>query len=393
MRRIAGPYRYTRGMPVARPPLGGISADTFLRDHWQQRPLVVRQALPGFAGTLDKRALLSIAAIDGVESRLVERGRGASGWRVTPGPLKRSSLARLPRRNWTVLINGLNLHSAAADALLHKFAFASWARLDDVMVSYAEDGGGVGPHVDSYDVFLLQGFGRRRWRLAPPRGAADPFRLLSNAPLKLIADFRPSEEHVLDAGDMLYLPPGWGHDGTALGPCTTYSIGFRAPRSAELSAAFLDFLHERGFPDSEYCDAARRATRHPSRIDSRLVAYAAAALGRIRWNRNDVTQFLGAYLSEPRPEAVFAPPARTLGRTAFMRRLGRANVVLDPRTRFLSRGAWFFINGERFSTAVMTRPALLELADSRRVSGRMLARARVGDLVFHWYKLGYLSLQ
>src|SRR5262249_39683694 len=155
-----------------------------------------------------------------------------------------------PGADWTLLVNGVNHHAAAAERLLRRFAFLSQARLDDVMVSYAAPGGGVGPHVDSYDVFLVQGAGRRLSRIEPPR----EFPLVEGAPLKLIEGFAPEDEYLLEPGDLLYLPPGWGHDGIALDECFTCSVGFRAPRGAELGAAFLDYLHERGMPDAQYRD-------------------------------------------------------------------------------------------------------------------------------------------
>jgi len=376
-------------MPLAPPPLGGLTPKAFLRDYWQKRPLLVRQAVPGFAGLMDKRALFALAADDQAESRLIER---SPSWRVTHGPLARRDLSRLPERDWTLLVNGINLHSAAADALLARFSFVPWARLDDVMVSYAADGGGVGPHVDSYDVFLLQGPGRRCWRLMPPPPRGRPFRAVANAPLKLIAGFKPTQEMTLDPGDMLYLPPGWGHDGTALGACQTYSIGFRAPGGAELSAAFLDFLHERGFRDDPYGDPGRRPAAHPAVIDAHMLDHATAVLGRIRWNRRTVAEFLGRTLSEPKQYVAFDAPRRPLGRAAFMRRLTRATVRLDPRTRMLAYGASVYINGSGVPAPARSRPALIGLADRRETAGNLLARSGAGELIFEWYRDGFLHL-
>jgi 50S ribosomal protein L16 3-hydroxylase len=191
---------------------------------------------------IDKRALFALAARSDIESRLVER-RG-NKWQVTHGPLSQSRLRRAGARNWTLLVNGVNYYSARAEALLRRFSFIPQARLDDVMVSYAAPGGGVGPHFDSYDVFLVQAAGRRLWRLARPQH----FALVPDAPLSLIDGFRAQEEYLLEPGDMLYLPPGWGHDGVALDAYFTCSIDFRAPAGAELAVGFLDYLHERGLP-------------------------------------------------------------------------------------------------------------------------------------------------
>ncbi|MGH8766023.1 MAG: cupin domain-containing protein, partial [Burkholderiales bacterium] len=237
--------------------LGGLSPKVFLRRHWQKRPLVVRRALPRSGDLLSRNALFALAAKDEVESRLVER-RGGS-WLVTHGPLTRSRLSQAGHRNWTLLVNGVNHHIGGAERLLRRFSFIPQARLDDLMVSYAAAGGGVGPHVDSYDVFLIQGGGRRSWRLSRPRR----FRMVQDAPLELIANFRPDDEVMLDPGDLLYLPPGWGHDGVAMDPCFTYSVGFRAPGGTELAAAFLDHLHERGLPDAAYRDPGLQPALHP----------------------------------------------------------------------------------------------------------------------------------
>jgi 50S ribosomal protein L16 3-hydroxylase len=364
-------------------PLGGLSAKVFLRRHWQKRPLLVRNALPGLRRALDKSALFGLATRGDIESRLVEHARG--NWRVTEGPLQRARLTRLARsrtRNWTLLVNGVNHHVAGAERLLRRFAFLPQARLDDVMVSYAAPGGGVGPHFDSYDVFLIQGAGRRTWRLARARA----FTLEAQAPLRLIRDFVADEEYLLEPGDLLYLPPGWGHDGVAVEECFTWSVGFRAPRGAELAAGFLDYLHERGLPDATYRDPGLRPARHPARIGAGMIEFAARVLGRIRWNRGDALEHLGRFLTLPKANVVFR--AR---RSAA--RLGRSMAVLDPRTQMLYAGRRFFINGEALAPDARQRRALSLLADRRRVPGRLLAGARLAALISGWQRAGYLHLQ
>jgi 50S ribosomal protein L16 3-hydroxylase len=338
------------------PLLGGLTARDFLRGYWQKRPLFVRDALPQFQGVVDARTLSGLAARDDVESRIVER-RGKRH-QTAHGPFHK---VVLKAKNSTILVNGVNHHVGAADALLQRFAFVPQARLDDVMVSYATPGGGVGPHIDRYDVFLLQGPGRRLWRVKGKRYLARP-------------------------GDLLYLPPGVRHDGVALDRCFTYSIGFRAPRGTELGAAFLDWLHERGLPDADYRDAGMRPAARPGELPKEIISFAGALLARIRWSRGDVERFVGEYLSEPKPHVVFAPGR---GRRACASSIVR----LDARARLLYRGRRFFLNGESFELSAQRAAGLRELADHRAADGARLARAGVAGLISRWQRLGYAHVE
>ena len=195
--------------------LGGLTAKQFLSQFWQRKPLLIRNAISDFKGVVQASELFALAERPDIESRIVRRDRGT--WKVHEGPISRAQLGRLPRSDWTILVQGLNLEVPEADALLRMFGFLPHARLDDVMVSYARPGGGVGPHFDSYDVFLLQGEGRRRWSIAKRYDPA----LRPGAPLRILRRFEPEQEWLLEPGDMLYLPPGWAHDGIALEPCFT----------------------------------------------------------------------------------------------------------------------------------------------------------------------------
>lgn len=335
--------------------LGDLTPRDFLRRHWQKRPLFVRGALSPEEKIIDVGKLLSLAARDDVESRIVERhGRR---WETHHGPF---SGARPKPRDWTLLVSGVNLQSSAAERLLRRFSFIPQARLDDVMVSYATPGGGVGPHVDSYDVFLLQGRGRRRWTTWLPK--------------------KGKQVYLCAPGDLLYLPPGVQHDGVALEPCFTYSVGFRAPRGAELGAAFLDWLHERGLPDARYRDPDLAPAGAPARIPQAMIDYAGKLLSRIRWSRGDVEAFLGEYLSLPKPHVVFRRAPAT---GAWLR--------LDAKTQLLYSGARFFINGEAFSVPARGRAAMRELADRREIDARRLAsQAR---LIGQWRRAGYVRLE
>ena len=300
----------------------------------------------------DRRALAALAARDDVESRIVRR-RG-SRWHTAHGPFGKVSLGK---SNATLLVSGVNLHVRAAERLLRRFDFIPQARLDDVMVSFATPGGGVGPHSDSYDVFLLQGPGRRRWR----------FWNLQNK----------ASDCVAEPGDLLYLPPGWKHDGVALEPCCTYSIGFRAPRGAELGAAFLDFLHERGLPDAVYGDADLTPARKAALLPHRMIRFAEKVLKRIRWSRTDVVTFLGEYLTQPKSHVVFRS---TRSKGSWIR--------LDAKSQLLYCGRRFFINGDAFSLPARDRRAMRELAERREIPANRLARQ--SKLIGKWRRAGYL---
>ncbi len=341
--------------------LGGLSTRTFLLRHWQKRPLFVPRALAGFRGAVTLRGLRALAARDDVESRIAVRTR--HGWKFTQGPVEKERV--FPARDWTILVSGVNLHVAAADRLLRRFAFVPQARLDDVMVSYAAPGGGVGPHVDSYDVFLIQGPGRRRWTVWSSDG---------------------KKQYHCEPGDLLYLPPGVKHDGVALEPCFTYSVGFRAPKGRELAARFLDWLHERGLPDATYADRGLAPTTHPAALPREMVRFTKELVDRIRWTEKDAASVLGQYLSEPKPHVVFAP--RRPGRP-----LRRALVTLDAKTQLLYLGDEFFLNGERLRLRGRDAALARELADRRRVEGARLARSGLRDLVYDWRAAGYLHFE
>jgi 50S ribosomal protein L16 3-hydroxylase len=368
-------------------PLAGLAPYAFLRRYWQKRPLLVRGALPELGSLLARSRILALAVDADVESRLVEKERGR--WRVSRGPISRARLRRAGQGNWSLLVNGVNLHEPAADALMRSFDFVPQARLDDVMASVAAPGGGVGPHYDTYDVFLLQAEGRRVWRLCRPRR----FKPVPGSELRLIEGFVAEEEYLVEPGDLLYLPPGWGHDGVALEPSVAYSIGFRAPRAAELASALLDRLHERGLPDRDYRDLGLRPSVHTARIPQAMLDFALQSIARVRWSRRDVARILGEYLTTPKPHVVFARPARALSAAAFARRLGRANAVLDLKTQLLYRGGDFFINGERCATRARQRAGLAQLAERRRLAGSALARAGLAALACEWYRAGYLHLE
>ena len=366
--------------------LGGRSVAAFLAQHWHKEALLVRDAIPGFSGPFDAALLARLAQRDDVESRLVVRD--GARWSLAHGPFRRADFKALSARNWTLLVQGVNRHAEAGDALLQRFAFLPQARLDDLMVSYAAPGGGVGPHVDSYDVFLLQGFGRRRWR----HGRQDECALDERQPLKILKRFAPSHDDVLGPGDMLYLPPHCAHEGTALEACTTYSIGFRAPGANDLATAFLDFLRDEIDLPGRYADPDLAPTRNPARIDAAMRRQCARMLAQIRWNAADVARFLGCWLSEPKPQVYFDPPSSPLAPRAFARAASRHGVRLDRRTQLLYDDRHLFVNGAALPWPATGATTIKRLADRRILAARDAAApaAPVAALLHDWYRHGFL---
>jgi 50S ribosomal protein L16 3-hydroxylase len=350
-----------------------------MRRHWQRRPLLVRQALEGFAAPLSRAELFVLARRDGVESRLVRRH--GSRWTLTHGPFVRSALPPAREPTWTLLVQGVDLHHDGARALLDQFRFVPDARLDDLMISWASDGGGVGPHVDSYDVFLLQARGKRRWRIARAFDAA----LDERAPLKMLRRFAPEEEYVLGPGDMLYLPPGWAHEGVAIGgDCMTCSIGMRAPQRAALAAELALRLAETYEDPTPYRDAGQPAAASPAAIPPALARFAAAAVRRLAARPAAIERALGEVLSEPKPHIWFT-------KRAMSRRLGA--VSLDRRTRMLYDSSHVYINGESVPACGNDATLLRALADKRTLDARTVrgASAAVRKLLAEWLAAGWLG--
>ena len=368
------------------PLLGGLTPARFLRDFWHKKPLLIRQAIPDFSAPITRDELFGLARRDDVESRLITHG--ASGWNMRHGPMDK--LPALKQKAWTLLVQGVNLHDARADALLRQFRFVPDARLDDLMISYASDGGGVGPHFDSYDVFLLQAHGQRRWRVS----AQDDLRLQEDVPLKILSHFEVDEEFVLEPGDMLYLPPHYAHDGVAIGECMTYSIGFRAPAYQELGESFLDFMLDTIDLPGRYADPDLKPATRPAELPAGMVARMRDELNKIRFTDDDITIFLGQHLSEPKPSVFFDPPAQPLSFARFFQAARKRGLRLHRKTQVLYRGANVFINGESFHVGRADKTILARLADMRAVDGEALSGASEDllEALHQWHETGWLEL-
>jgi 50S ribosomal protein L16 3-hydroxylase len=364
----------------ALPLLGGLSPARFMKRHWQKKPLLVRAAVPGFAPLLGRAELFELAQRDEVESRLVAQTK--QGWQLRRGPFTRRALPPLARPGWTLLVQGVDLHVAAAHDLLAQFRFVPEARLDDLMISYATDGGGVGPHFDSYDVFLLQAQGRRRWRI----GRQADLSLREDVPLKVLANFVPEEEYVLEPGDMLYLPPGYAHDGIAEGECQTYSIGFRSPARSELARELLQRLADDAAEivgEAVYPDPGQPATATPGALPTQLQRFAREALKAALREPLALDRALGEYLTEPKPSVWFEADARA-------RATGDAK--LDARTRMMYDEHHVFINGESYRASGRDAVLMRRLADRRVLSSAEIAGAgdEARSLLRSWAHAGWL---
>ena len=363
--------------------LGGLSPKTFMQRHWQKKPLLIRNAVSDFSPLLDRSALFALAAREDVESRLVSRQkrRGSEGWTLRQGPLRRRALPPLRQPGWTLLVQGVDLHVDAVHALLNRFRFVPDARLDDLMVSYATDGGGVGPHFDSYDVFLLQAHGKRRWAI----GRQQDLALQADAPLKVLRNFEPTQTFDLDPGDMLYLPPRYAHDGLAIGECMTYSVGFKAVGLGELAAELLQRLAQDAADvagERMYRDPGQNAVDCPGALPAALGAFSRLALQRVQQDPMALPRALGEYLTEPK--------ARVWFDTNSMDRLQGA-VRLDRRTRMMYDKDHVFVNGESYRASGRDATLMRRLADARALDAGATARASTQArlMLLDWCQAGW----
>ena len=378
--------------------LGGISPAEFMAKYWQKKPLLIRNAVPGFKPLLSRSALFELAGQDDVESRLIVAN--GDKWKMSHGPVTSKSLPSLKKSNWTLLVQGADLHDAQVNALKNQFRFAPDARLDDLMISFATDGGGVGPHFDSYDVFLLQAHGTRRWRIGKQKDGT----LQPNMPLKILANFKPEQEFDLQPGDMLYLPPRYAHDGVAVGECMTYSIGFKAPKEVDLGRELLlryadDTQKDQEDqeddasgtkrnikPDVLYRDADQLAVEHPAEIPAALLAFARQAVDKAMADPDALARNLGEYLTEPKANVWFDEPEDDVVLTRQNR------VELSPRSQMMFDARHIFLNGESWRAAGNDAKLMRRLADQRCLNAAELTKASDGavSLLQEWIDEGWL---
>ncbi|MGD8380159.1 MAG: cupin domain-containing protein [Gammaproteobacteria bacterium] len=379
--------------------LGGLAPATFLGDHWQKRPLLVRGAISEFPEEIEADELAGLACEDEVESRLIRHDAGHREWTVTDGPLPETAFRDLGDRNWTLLVQDVEKHVPELAWVLDRFDFIPRWRIDDLMISFAATGGTVGPHLDAYDVFLIQASGRRRWQIG---SSPDRPRWRAGQPLRILEEFSAEQEWILERGDMLYLPPGVAHYGVALEPCMTWSIGFRSPSCAELLADFAGWLAQRAGDESHLADP----DLSPDEADQGLISEPALdrALAIMTQymspDRASMRHWFGRFMTEPKPWLRTPLPPVAMDAAALLTRLREDRTLcIHPWARLAwardRSGPILFADGEALSLPAGTEPLARALCSRQRVQstslGRYLGDPSVADVICRLFNLGILT--
>jgi 50S ribosomal protein L16 3-hydroxylase len=343
---------------------------SFLSRYWQREPLLIQNAISDFVPPVSSDELAGLALEDDVESRIIEQR--SDGWHLHHGPFRERDFSRSDP--WTLLVQAVD-HYLPEVARLHQLVdFIPRWRMDDIMVSYATDGGGVGPHYDNYDVFLLQGEGQRLWRLGQRCDHSTP--LLPHNDLRLLERFEPAQEYLLGAGDMLYVPPGVAHWGIAHGECTTFSIGFRAPRINEMISRWTDELLERTAPEYFFHDDGRSPVGRPGELHPRDLERAHQQLQQAI-NSPVTSRWFGELVTEPR--YAVEPDAREVKKAIALLRKGPRCVDPSPGAKLAwqegTSGLTVFANGESLEWAPRVLPTVMTLCGGKSLAGASLDNA------------------
>lgn len=331
--------------------LGGRSSEEFLETYWQKKPLLVRGALPDFESPLAPEELAGLACEEGVTSRLILEEGGEYPWEMRFGPFAEETFLSLPETHWTLLVQEVDRFIPEVARLLDRFTFIPNWRLDDVQISYAPEHGTVGAHVDSYDVFLIQGLGRRKWQISYAPASEDNF--VPGLDVRILQDFTPDEEWIAEPGDLIYLPPRIPHYGIALEDCMTYSVGFRAPTQDEVAAGFLNYVAEAASGEAYYTDPGLSPPDHPGAIRGRERQQIRGMLRRLIEDDASVDRWFGTYITRPQrgtygppPESAYTPERlrQTVAEGAVLRRFAA------PQFAYIDTddGALLFAAGEAY---------------------------------------------
>ncbi len=371
--------------------LGKISNDVFLKKYWQKKPLLISGAIKNFKSLITEKDLFKIAQNETAISRLIEYKHGI--WQVKYGPFKKSDLPKKTNTSWTMLVQNINHHVPFAESFLNLFKFIPYARLDDLMVSFATKKGSVGPHYDSYDVFLFQAHGEREWKISDQK----KFSLDKKSAIKIITNFKTKNSWVLKPGDMLYLPPNVGHWGISQSDdCLTYSIGFRAPGTFEIQSKFLDFIQDNLITNQNdlYKDPNLNLQKNPAEINLNMIKKIQQIVNQLRWNAKSINTFIGQLLTEPIEGAVFET-SKPLTLEIFKKDLIRKPLKLNPKTRMLFIKNNFYINGELIETDKKSLVHLKQLANDREISAKSTLNKKdlnaLGIVLLPLYLSGFID--
>ena len=375
--------------------LGGRSAADFLRDYWQKKPLVIRQAFPEFRSPVSADELAGLACEEGVESRLVIENDDGKPWQLHNGPFDPERFSSLPEHDWTLLVQGLDHWVPDAADLLEHFRFVPNWRLDDIMASYAPKGGSVGPHYDQYDVFLLQAQGHRRWTFGGHCDHTSP--RVDGTPLRILSSWEGEETVTLAPGDMLYLPPGIGHHGVAEDDCITLSVGFRAPTVDDMLTGFTDFLCGQSDASDHLDDPDLQIQRNPGTIAPEVIDRVADVIHRKMSDRRQLTLWFGQFTTAPKSMDIVVPSEEPIAPEVF------SDLVREGAQLRWNEGSRFafhefgdetalFVDGEQYLLKGDARPLAPLMCAGARIDMTELATlvddTAIGGLLSHLYNQG-----
>ncbi|MCR8921820.1 cupin domain-containing protein [Dasania sp. GY-MA-18] len=339
--------------------LSNFDKDDFLKNYWQKKPLLIRNALPDFHSPLSPDELAGLACEEDIESRLIV---GADQqWQLTHGPLEDHHFEALPEREWTLLVQAVDHWMPEVASLIDNFNFIPYWRIDDIMVSYAADGGSVGPHYDNYDVFLVQGLGQRRWQLG--QYCHDSEAHIPHEQLKILQHFDSQQEWLLNPGDILYVPPRYAHWGVGAGEdCMTYSVGFRAPSHSEILSHFCDFQLAQLNQQQRFQDPAIASNQPPGEINAASIEYIQAVLQQQLNNPAAIAQWFGQYMTEPKYPQLHEDESLDLSLSELNNQLTtQPYAYKNPASRLAytstAQGLAFFVDGKHIASS----PASAEL--------------------------------
>ena len=367
--------------------LGNLTPKKFLKDYWQKQPLLIRGGLDDNFLDLTLDDLILHSQDPKCPTRFIRKE--GSRYFVRYGPVSQKFISSLPNRDWTFLVQGINCVDRRAAALLQKYSFLPYARLDDVMVSFSAPGGGVGPHFDSYDVFLIQGDGRRTWKVSSQHDG----QLIDNSDLKILKNFSSEGHCTLEKGDILYLPPYFAHHGVGDSDAFTFSIGFRAPDFTKLKVDFLDYLDGKKLIEKIYTDPNIQPTKHPAKIPSKLVKDTNQTLELLRWNKDDIHIFLGENLSLSNNDFQDDTSSKTIDWKTFKNRLDKELYEINPSVRMMYSGNYFFISGETLTPDKKTMDDLKRIADTRTLTSKIPLHGATEKILFEFAKHNWILLR